>query len=86
MFSRRITYIGGLFFCLLLGGCFDPAQNELLEKVRGANTPSEIETAIGKPDEIHERGALKIWRYYASGGDICFSAVGSIALRMVCPQ
>lgn len=69
---------------LLLGACFGPSQQELLDKVSGMTKPSEIASAIGNADEVRDVGAMQIWKYSASGGDICFSVVGDLALRMSC--
>jgi len=71
-------------YSLLLVGCNEPSQVELLLKVEGASTPTEIETALGKPNEIKDEGALKLWKYEASEGPICFSIVGQVAMRMSC--
>jgi hypothetical protein len=85
MVHKWVSYAAVLSACLFLTGCFEPSQEELLSKVGTAKTPADIIAAIGKPGDITSSGAMEIWRYSASGGDVCFSTVGSIALRLVCP-
>ena len=68
-----------------LSGCFDPSQDEILSKIQGAKSRTDIATALGKPNEVSSSGAMETWRYSASDGDVCFSAVGEIALRIMCP-
>ena len=70
--------------CIPLSACFDPAKDDLVKKVAGLTQPEQIIAAIGHANKIIDDGALKFWRYSASGGDVCFSVVGSIALRMAC--
>ncbi|OUR78598.1 hypothetical protein A9Q83_06890 [Alphaproteobacteria bacterium 46_93_T64] len=70
--------------CLVLSGCFDPTQEEILSKVEGVNSPEELIAAIGPANRVIDNGALKHWRYSASGGDVCFSVVGNLAMRMAC--
>ncbi|WP_169570197.1 hypothetical protein [Sneathiella limimaris] len=69
---------------LVLGGCFDPSQKEILEKVQGLKSAEKIATALGPADETSETGAMTLWRYSAQEGDICFSVVRDMALRMAC--
>lgn len=70
--------------CISLSACLDPEKEDLLKKVKGLTHPEQIITAIGPANKIIDDGALKHWRYSAAGGDVCFSVVGSMALRMAC--
>lgn len=74
-----------LVSCVTLSGCFDPSQDELLSKAKGAISRAEIAAALGPADDVTSSGAMDVWRYSASDGDVCFSAVGKIALRIKCP-
>ncbi len=85
MLKKSLGCAAVILVSLMLSGCFDPSQEELLSKVGAAKTPDDIIAAIGKPDAITSSGAMEVWRYSASGGDVCFSSVGSIALRLICP-
>jgi len=84
MVKKIILFLPVIAYSILLAGCNEPSQVELLSKVKAASTPAEIEAAIGKPSEIKDEGALKLWKYEAREGAICFSVVGQVAMRMSC--
>ncbi|MBO6825942.1 MAG: hypothetical protein JJ879_07055 [Sneathiella sp.] len=84
MVKKVLLFLPLIVSSILLTGCNEPSQTELLSKVKGADTPAAVEAAIGKPSEIKDEGALKLWRYEASEGPICFSIVGQVAMRMSC--
>ncbi|GEM_PF-6007651 len=69
---------------LLASGCNEFSKEELMAKVASKTTPEDIVAAIGKADTVVREGAMEHWRYSASGGDLCFSVVGSMAMRMGC--
>ena len=69
---------------LLITGCNEFSKEELMTKVDGKTAPEDIVAAIGKADTVVRDGAIEHWRYSASGGDLCFSVVGSMAMRMGC--
>ena len=69
---------------LLVVGCNEFSRDELMAKVGGKTAPADIVAAIGKADTVVRDGAIEHWRYSASGGDLCFSVVGSLAMRMGC--
>ncbi|MEH6476912.1 MAG: hypothetical protein V7727_14565 [Sneathiella sp.] len=80
--TLKILTVGTV--CLSVSACFDPDKEDLLKKVKGLTHPEQIVTAIGPANKVIDDGALKYWRYSAAGGDVCFSVVGSMALRMAC--
>ncbi len=77
-------------FCVMMGfglaaiGCNNISKEEILTKVAGKSAPNDIVAALGEADTVEREGAVEHWRYAASGGDVCFSVAGSLAMRMGC--
>ncbi|MBE7638124.1 hypothetical protein GUA87_14800 [Sneathiella sp. P13V-1] len=80
--SLKLSVLASILF--IAAACEDISKAELLAKVEGKSTPAEIEAALGKPADITNDGALKLWKYNTSDGPVCFSMVGNLAMRMIC--
>jgi hypothetical protein len=79
-FILAATFVGAV----ALAGCDNRSQDEIWEKTKSLSNPADIALAIGEPDKIVDDGALKMWLYNASGGNLCFSVVGDMAIRTSC--
>jgi hypothetical protein len=86
LFMIQLIYVvfSGLLLGLVLTGCLERSQKELLSKVKGLSSPDAIVAAIGEADDVQQQGVFRHWRYSTSDGDLCFSVAGNLALRMMC--
>lgn len=76
---RRVALVLPLF----LLGCGDSSKAELIEKAKGADTKSQLEAALGQPDDLAKVGPLEKWTYNASDGEVTFIITGeSVALEL----
>lgn len=69
---------------LLLAGCNEIDQTELLSKIKSVTSPDEIVASIGPADEMVSDGALNLWRYETNNDDVCFMVAGKVAMRARC--
>lgn len=84
MYKTKLKITAVATILLVVAACDEISKSELLAKAEGKSTPAEIEAALGKPADIKNDGALKLWRYNTSDGPVCFSMVGNLAMRMIC--
>ena len=79
-----MRYLSVLFvavFSLALAACGDPGKNDILEKAKGVDNRAQLESALGKPDDIYKLGLIEKWTYNASDGTVVFLITGdSVAL------
>jgi hypothetical protein len=61
---------------LSLSSCGAPTKEDILTKARNVSTRSELEKALGKPDDIGKLGPVEKWTYKASNGEVVFVIVG----------
>jgi hypothetical protein len=48
----------------------------MLAKTREAKTRAQLESALGKPDDVSKLGPLEKWTYKAKNGQVVFILVG----------
>ncbi|MDA0340278.1 MAG: hypothetical protein O3B74_01615 [Proteobacteria bacterium] len=75
-----LTVVGTL--ALFLTGCFDDSKADILKKAKAAETSEQLESALGKPDDVSKLGPIEQWTYEASNGTVVFSIVaGDVTLK-----
>lgn len=71
-----------LAFALLLAACGDPSKADLLKKAENISTKAELESRLGRPDDIAKLGPIEQWIYKAKDGSVIFVITGdSVALQ-----
>jgi len=70
---RRAAALGAGF---LLVACGPPDSAEILRKAEGVKTKTELERAIGRPDEVSKLGPIETWTYKTSDGAVSFLITG----------
>ncbi len=71
-----LKLFAALAFVSFLSGCFGDSKADILKKAEGADTTAQLESALGKPDEVDKLGPLEQWTYEASDGKVVFAIVG----------
>ncbi|MBC7134128.1 hypothetical protein [Oceanibaculum nanhaiense] len=67
---------------LLLAACGDPSKADILKKAENISTKAELESKLGRPDEISKLGPVEQWIYKAKDGSVLFVITGdSVALQ-----
>lgn len=61
---------------LLVTACGGRTKEEIVEKARDLTTRTELEQALGRPDDIAKLGPVERWTYRASNGTVVFIVVG----------
>lgn len=61
---------------LLVTACGRQTKEEIIEKTRDITTRTELEQALGRPDDIAKPGPVERWTYRASNGTMVFIVVG----------
>lgn len=64
-----------LALVVLAAGC-SRTKEDLLRKAEGVKTRGELESRLGRPDDITKLGPMETWRYTASNGEVVFVIVG----------
>jgi len=68
-----------LGFCLIfsLAGCGNGTKQDIMKKAENAKTKAELQSALGKPDNVDAAGAMgmtmETWTYKGSDGDVVFT-------------
>lgn len=74
------TYIlkamAGVLAMLFVTACGGRTKEDIIQKARNVSTRSELEKALGKPDDIGKLGPVEQWTYKASNGQVVFIIVG----------
>ena len=60
----------------LLTSCGGSTKEDILAKSKNAATKSDLEKALGRPDDIAKLGPMEKWTYKASNGQVVFMIVG----------
>jgi len=76
MHMRALGCVVGGFALLLLAGCGGRTKEDIVTKARDVSTRSQLEQALGKPDDISKLGPMERWTYVASNGEVVFVVVG----------
>ena len=81
-----VSLISGLV-ALSLSSCGSSTKEDILAKARNVATRSELEKALGKPDDIGKLGPVEKWTYKASNGEVIFVIVGvKVTLEVTGPS
>ena len=81
-----VSLISGLV-ALSLSSCGAPTKEDILAKARNVSSRSELEKALGKPDDIGKLGPVEKWTYKASNGEAIFVIVGDkVTLEVTGPS
>jgi hypothetical protein len=66
--------------CLLtvfaLTACGPSSKEDILAKAKDAKTRAQLETALGKPDDVSKLGPIEKWTYRAKNGQVVFILFG----------
>ena len=79
--GRRLLLVGALS---ALAGCEDPkpTKAELLKKVEGARSKTDVEKALGAPANVDKLGPAERWTYEARDGVVIVTIVaGYVAFK-----
>jgi hypothetical protein len=60
---------------LALLGC-SRTKEDVLRKAENVTTRGELESRLGRPDDIAKLGPIERWTYKASNGEVVFVIVG----------
>lgn len=60
---------------LAVVGC-SRTKEDVLKKAESVNTRAELESRLGRPDDIAKLGPMERWTYRASNGEVVFVIVG----------
>ena len=71
----RLTLSCGIALALLTS-CGGSTKEDILAKAKNAATKSDLEKALGRPDDIAKLGPMEKWTYKASNGQVVFMIVG----------
>jgi hypothetical protein len=75
--SRSGRLRGVLAALLLLApACARETKHSLLEKAEHVETKTQLEAALGAPDDRHKLGPIETWTYDASDGRVTFLITG----------
>ena len=81
-----VSLISGLL-ALSLASCGAPTKEDMLAKARNVSTRSELEKALGKPDDIGKLGPVEKWTYKASNGEVVFLIIADkVTLEVTAPS
>ena len=64
-----------LMVALALAGC-SRTKEDVLRKAESVKTRADLESRLGRPDDIAKLGPVERWTYKASNGDVVFAIVG----------
>lgn len=71
--SRALAVL--LVALLALAAC-SRTKEDLLRKAETVKTRSELESSLGRPDDIAKLGPVEQWTYKASNGQVVFVILG----------
>jgi hypothetical protein len=60
---------------LALAGC-SRAKEDVLKKAETVKTRADLESRLGRPDDIAKLGPMERWTYKATNGEVVFVIVG----------
>jgi hypothetical protein len=77
--TMRAAVLAGAL--LALAACGEPTKQDILAKAENVSTKAELESALGRPDDISKLGPIEQWTYRGSDGEVVFVITGdSVAL------
>jgi len=69
------SLIAVVLVALALVGC-SRTKEDLVRKAEGVKTRAELESRLGRADDISKLGPIEQWTYKASNGQVVFVIVG----------
>ena len=80
--ARGVRAIAALAFALLAVACGPKTKHDILSRAEQVKTKTELERALGAPDEHDKLGPIEVWTYEASDGSVTFLITGeSVTLQ-----
>ena len=71
---------GAFAFCFLIvftvTACGPSSKEDMLAKARDVKTRAQLESALGKPDDVSKLGPVEKWTYKAKNGKVVFVLLG----------
>ena len=71
---------GAFAICFLivftLAACGPSSKEDMVAKAKGVKTRAQLESALGKPDDVSKLGPVEKWTYKAKNGRVVFVLVG----------
>jgi len=76
MQSRLAAFAISFLTVFALTACGPPSKEDMLAKAKDAKTRAQLESALGKPDDVSKLGPVEKWTYKARNGQVVFLLVG----------
>lgn len=76
MQSRLAAFAISFLTVFALTACGPSSQEDMLAKAKDAKTRAQLESALGKPDDVSKLGPVEKWTYKARNGQVVFLLVG----------
>jgi hypothetical protein len=76
MLSRLAAFAICFPTIFALTACGPSSKEDMLAKAKGAKTRTQLESALGKPDDVSKLGPVEKWTYKARNGQVVFLLVG----------
>lgn len=73
---RLARFVACAVLALLLAACGPSSKEDMLAKARDVKTRAQLESALGRPDDVSKLGPLEKWTYKAKNGQVVFVLVG----------
>jgi len=71
---------------LALAAC-SRTKEDVLKKAESVKTRAELESRVGRPDDIAKLGPMETWTYKASNGEVVFVIMGdAVTLQAAGPS
>ena len=68
--------VAGLALVALVCVACSQSKEDMIRKAEGVSSKSELESRLGRPDDITKLGPMETWTYEASNGQVVFLIVG----------
>lgn len=83
--------VGRAFACavtaLALAACGPSSKEDMLAKTREVKTRAQLESALGRPDDVSKLGPLEKWTYRARNGQVVFVLIAdAVTLEATAPS
>ena len=74
---RRFGVFASCFLLVVtLTACGPSSKEDMLAKAREVKTRAQLESALGKPDDVSKLGPVEKWTYKAKNGKVTFILMG----------
>jgi len=74
---RRFGVFASCFLVVVtLTACGPSSKEDMLAKAKEVKTRAQLESALGKPDDVSKLGPVEQWTYKAKNGKVVFVLVG----------